>query len=171
MRAFVSPNFPHFCFSRRERLGGSLNVIVTCKAPGVTSLAAQALPSVSTSAKPRSRQIGLTLVCVLLPGHYYVPLLRAEDTSSPVIGELWSSDQTAEASHVGHGGGGPRDPILTLRAFAGPLSPAKVSCWGSFWNPPRLSPPEVVGLPASSFLVGVRDHVSWAPGLTLPVLS
>lgn len=71
------------------------------------------------------------MVCPLLPGHYYVPLLRAEDTSSPVIGELWSSDQTAETSHSG---GGPRDPVLTLRAFAGPLSPAKVSCCGSFWN-------------------------------------
>ena len=69
-----------------------------------------------------------------LPGHYYVPLLRAEDTSSPVIGELWSSDHTGEVSHIGHSGGGPRDPVLTLRAFAGPLSPSKVSVCGSFWN-------------------------------------
>ncbi|KAK2500445.1 hypothetical protein MC885_016422 [Smutsia gigantea] len=73
-----------------------------------------------------------------LKGHYYVPLLRAEDTSSPVIGELWSSDQTAEASHVGHSGGDPRDPVLTLRAFAGPLSPSKAEDFRRLWKtPPR----------------------------------
>ncbi|XP_072809155.1 ankyrin repeat and LEM domain-containing protein 2 [Vicugna pacos] len=73
-----------------------------------------------------------------LKGHYYVPLLRAEDTSSPVIGELWSSDQTNEASHVSHSGGGPRDPVLTLRAFVGPLSPSKAEDFRRLWKtPPR----------------------------------
>ncbi|XP_047552817.1 ankyrin repeat and LEM domain-containing protein 2 isoform X1 [Lutra lutra] len=73
-----------------------------------------------------------------LQGHYYVPLLRAEDTSSPVIGELWSSDQTTETSHIGHGGGGRRDPVLTLRAFAGPLSPSKAEDFRKLWKtPPR----------------------------------
>ncbi|XP_063568439.1 ankyrin repeat and LEM domain-containing protein 2 isoform X4 [Pongo abelii] len=73
-----------------------------------------------------------------LKGHYYVPLLRAEDTSSPVIGELWSPDQTAEASHVSRYGGSPRDPVLTLRAFAGPLSPAKAEDFRRLWKtPPR----------------------------------
>ncbi|XP_077731239.1 ankyrin repeat and LEM domain-containing protein 2 isoform X1 [Canis aureus] len=73
-----------------------------------------------------------------LKGHYYVPLLRAEDTSSPVIGELWSSDQTTENSHIGHSGGGPRDPVLTLRAFAGPLSPSKAEDFRRLWKtPPR----------------------------------
>uniref|UniRef100_A0A2K5DWE7 Ankyrin repeat and LEM domain-containing protein 2 n=1 Tax=Aotus nancymaae TaxID=37293 RepID=A0A2K5DWE7_AOTNA len=73
-----------------------------------------------------------------LKGHYYVPLLRAEDTSSPVIGELWSPDQTAEASHVGRYGGSPRDPVLTLRAFVGPLSPAKAEDFRKLWKtPPR----------------------------------
>ncbi|KAM9055527.1 ankyrin repeat and LEM domain-containing protein 2 isoform 2-T2 [Megaptera novaeangliae] len=73
-----------------------------------------------------------------LKGHYYVPLLRAEDTSSPVIGELWSSDHTGEVSHIGHSGGGPRDPILTLRAFAGPLSPSKAEDFRRLWKtPPR----------------------------------
>ncbi|XP_032127270.1 ankyrin repeat and LEM domain-containing protein 2 isoform X1 [Sapajus apella] len=73
-----------------------------------------------------------------LKGHYYVPLLRAEDTSSPVIGELWSPDQTAEASQVGRYGGSPRDPVLTLRAFAGPLSPAKAEDFRKLWKtPPR----------------------------------
>uniref|UniRef100_A0A8D2CQR2 Ankyrin repeat and LEM domain-containing protein 2 n=1 Tax=Sciurus vulgaris TaxID=55149 RepID=A0A8D2CQR2_SCIVU len=73
-----------------------------------------------------------------LKGHYYVPLLRAEDTSSPVIGELWSSDQTAEASHASHCGGDPREPVLTLRAFAGPLSPSKAEDFRRLWKtPPR----------------------------------
>ncbi|XP_036290225.1 ankyrin repeat and LEM domain-containing protein 2 isoform X2 [Pipistrellus kuhlii] len=73
-----------------------------------------------------------------LKGHYYVPLLRAEDTSSPVIGELWSPDQTAETAHVSHGGGSPRDPVLTLRAFAGPMSPAKARDFRRLWKtPPR----------------------------------
>uniref|UniRef100_A0A2I2YSH9 Ankyrin repeat and LEM domain-containing protein 2 n=1 Tax=Gorilla gorilla gorilla TaxID=9595 RepID=A0A2I2YSH9_GORGO len=73
-----------------------------------------------------------------LKGHYYVPLLRAEDTSSPVIGELWSPDQTAEASHISRYGGSPRDPVLTLRAFAGPLSPAKAEDFRKLWKtPPR----------------------------------
>ncbi|XP_021564076.1 ankyrin repeat and LEM domain-containing protein 2 isoform X2 [Carlito syrichta] len=72
-----------------------------------------------------------------LQGHYYVPLLRAEDTS-PVIGELWSSDQTAEVSHVSRYGGSPRDPVLTLRAFAGPLSPSKAEDFRKLWKtPPR----------------------------------
>lgn len=87
-----------------------------------------------------SEQVPVAPVCVLLPGHFYVPLLRAEDTSSPVIGELWSSDQTAEAPHTSHGGGGPRDPVLTLSAFVGPLSPAKVSCCGGFRDQPPAVP-------------------------------
>ncbi|XP_045152785.1 ankyrin repeat and LEM domain-containing protein 2 [Echinops telfairi] len=73
-----------------------------------------------------------------LQGHCYVPLLRAEDTSSPVIGELWSSDQTAEAPLTGRFGGSPCDPILTLRAFAGPLSPSKAEEFRKLWKtPPR----------------------------------
>ncbi|XP_006901069.1 PREDICTED: ankyrin repeat and LEM domain-containing protein 2 [Elephantulus edwardii] len=73
-----------------------------------------------------------------LQGHYYVPLLRAEDTSSPVIGELWSSDQTADALPTSRFGGSPRDPILTLRAFAGPLSPSKAEEFRKLWKtPPR----------------------------------
>uniref|UniRef100_K9J3B2 Ankyrin repeat and LEM domain-containing protein 2 n=1 Tax=Desmodus rotundus TaxID=9430 RepID=K9J3B2_DESRO len=73
-----------------------------------------------------------------LKGHYYVPLLRAEDMSSPVIGELWSSDQTAEAFRISRGGSSPMDPVLTLRAFAGPLSPAKAEGFRRLWKtPPR----------------------------------
>lgn len=73
-----------------------------------------------------------------LKGHYYVPLLRAEDSSSPVIGELWSADQAAEHSLNHHSFGGPRDPVLTLRAFVGPLSPSKAEDFRRLWKtPPR----------------------------------
>ncbi|XP_051017728.1 ankyrin repeat and LEM domain-containing protein 2 isoform X2 [Acomys russatus] len=73
-----------------------------------------------------------------LMGHYYVPLLRAEDTSSPVIGELWSSDQRAEASNADHCRSSPRDPVMTLRAFVGPLSPSKAEDFRKLWKtPPR----------------------------------
>ncbi|XP_048199171.1 ankyrin repeat and LEM domain-containing protein 2 [Perognathus longimembris pacificus] len=73
-----------------------------------------------------------------LKGHYYVPLLRAEDTSSPIIGELWSSDQTAEASQASYCRGGPKDSMLTLRAFVGPLSPSKAEDFRKLWKtPPR----------------------------------
>ncbi|XP_012927329.1 ankyrin repeat and LEM domain-containing protein 2 isoform X2 [Heterocephalus glaber] len=73
-----------------------------------------------------------------LQGHYYVPLLRADNTSSPVIGELWSSAQTAEALPAGRCGANPRDPVQTVRAFAGPLSPAKAEDFRKLWKtPPR----------------------------------
>ncbi|KAK7806438.1 hypothetical protein U0070_017975 [Myodes glareolus] len=72
-----------------------------------------------------------------LMGHYYVPLLRAEDTS-PVIGELWSSDQKAETSNADHYRSSPRDPVMTLRAFVGPLSPSKAEDFRKLWKtPPR----------------------------------
>ncbi|XP_060048675.1 ankyrin repeat and LEM domain-containing protein 2 [Erinaceus europaeus] len=73
----------------------------------------------------------------LLMGHYYVPLLRAED-SPPVIGELWSADQTAADSPVCHRAGSPRDPAPTLRAYVGPLNPSKAENFRRLWKtPPR----------------------------------
>ncbi|KAK2090703.1 Ankyrin repeat and LEM domain-containing protein 2 [Saguinus oedipus] len=78
--------------------------------------------SKTSSVEPKER------IREYLKGHYYVPLLRAEDTSSP----------TAEASHVGCYGGSPRDPVLTLRAFTGPPSPAKAEDFLKLWKtPPR----------------------------------
>ncbi|KAH0502299.1 Ankyrin repeat and LEM domain-containing protein 2 [Microtus ochrogaster] len=72
-----------------------------------------------------------------LMGHYYVPLLRAEDTS-PVIGELWCSDQKAETANAEHYRSSPRDPVMTLRAFVGPLSPSKAEDFRKLWKtPPR----------------------------------
>ncbi|XP_038618329.1 ankyrin repeat and LEM domain-containing protein 2 [Tachyglossus aculeatus] len=75
-----------------------------------------------------------------LKGHYYVPLLRAEDNSSPVIGSPWSLDQTEDSLHpaISRFGGSPKDPLLTVRAFAGPMSPSKAEDFHRRWKtPPR----------------------------------
>ncbi|XP_030316155.1 ankyrin repeat and LEM domain-containing protein 2 isoform X1 [Calypte anna] len=76
-----------------------------------------------------------------LKGQYYVPLLRAEDNSSaPVIGAPWSPDQTDESPQrtLSKYPGSPKDPVLSLRAFAGPMSPSKAEEFRRLWKtPPR----------------------------------
>ncbi|NWI09411.1 ANKL2 protein, partial [Crypturellus soui] len=76
-----------------------------------------------------------------LQGRYYVPLLRADDNSSaPVIGAPWSPDQTDDSPQTSlpmyHGS--PKDPVLSIRAFAGPMSPSKAEEFRRLWKtPPR----------------------------------
>ncbi|NWX97084.1 ANKL2 protein, partial [Nothoprocta ornata] len=76
-----------------------------------------------------------------LQGRYYVPLLRADDNSSaPVIGAPWSPDQTDNSPQTSlpmyHGS--PKDPVLSIRAFAGPMSPSKAEEFRRLWKtPPR----------------------------------
>ena len=57
-----------------------------------------------------------------------MPLIRSEDnTAQPVIGTPWSPEHT-------RGGGvgtpptswGPKDPLMAVKACAGPMTPAKV---------------------------------------------
>ncbi|NXY84473.1 ANKL2 protein, partial [Alcedo cyanopectus] len=76
-----------------------------------------------------------------LKGQYYVPLLRAEDNSSaPVIGAPWSPDQTDESPQriLSKYTGSPKDPVLSIRAFAGPMSPSKAEEFRRLWKtPPR----------------------------------
>ncbi|XP_043916604.1 ankyrin repeat and LEM domain-containing protein 2 [Protopterus annectens] len=71
----------------------------------------------------------------------YIPLLRAEDNSvAPVIGTPWSPDPCDTMSFVtGHRHlGSPKDPVLAVRAFAGPLSPSKAEEFRRIWKtPPR----------------------------------
>ncbi|KAG8455961.1 hypothetical protein GDO86_001957 [Hymenochirus boettgeri] len=73
-----------------------------------------------------------------LKGHYYVPLLRAEDNvSSPVIGTPWSPEQPDIIS-TARFSGSPKDPLLAVRAFAGPMSPSKAEDFRKIWKtPPR----------------------------------
>uniref|UniRef100_A0A8C9F7S7 ANKLE2 third alpha/beta domain-containing protein n=1 Tax=Pavo cristatus TaxID=9049 RepID=A0A8C9F7S7_PAVCR len=76
-----------------------------------------------------------------LKGRFYVPLLRADDNSSaPVIGAPWSPDQTDESPQAAlpKRMGSPKDPVLSVRAFAGPMSPSKAEEFRRLWKtPPR----------------------------------
>ncbi|NWR33922.1 ANKL2 protein, partial [Tachuris rubrigastra] len=76
-----------------------------------------------------------------LKGVYYVPLMRAEDNSSaPVIGVPWSPDQTDDGPQrtLFKYPGSPKDPVLSIRAFAGPMSPSKAEEFRRLWKtPPR----------------------------------
>ncbi|NXP06961.1 ANKL2 protein, partial [Thinocorus orbignyianus] len=76
-----------------------------------------------------------------LKGQYYVPLLRAEDNSSaPVIGAPWSPDQMDDGPQrtLSKYTGSPKDPVLSIRAFAGPMSPSKAEEFRRLWKtPPR----------------------------------
>ncbi|XP_063820775.1 ankyrin repeat and LEM domain-containing protein 2 isoform X2 [Pseudophryne corroboree] len=73
-----------------------------------------------------------------LKGQFYVPLLRAEDNSSfPVIGIPWSPEQPDILSQPRYCGS-PKDPLLAVRAFAGPMSPSKAEDFRRTWKtPPR----------------------------------
>ncbi|NXX79866.1 ANKL2 protein, partial [Urocolius indicus] len=76
-----------------------------------------------------------------LQGQYYVPLLKAEDNSSaPVIGAPWSPDHTDDSPQraLSKYPGSPKDPVLSIRAFAGPMSPSKAEEFHRLWKtPPR----------------------------------
>ncbi|XP_076587870.1 ankyrin repeat and LEM domain-containing protein 2 isoform X2 [Chaetodon auriga] len=69
----------------------------------------------------------------------YVPLLRATDnTSQPIIGELWSPESSESLSLIQRHTRSPMDPVMTVTAFAGPLSPSKANDFRRSWKtPPR----------------------------------
>ncbi|XP_039188324.1 ankyrin repeat and LEM domain-containing protein 2 [Crotalus tigris] len=76
-----------------------------------------------------------------LEGQCYVPLFRAEDNATaPVIAAPWSPDQTESSPlpSLPRFFGSPKDPLLTVRAYAGPLSPSKAEDFRRLWKtPPR----------------------------------
>ncbi|XP_063068842.1 ankyrin repeat and LEM domain-containing protein 2 [Engraulis encrasicolus] len=86
-----------------------------------------------------------TKISEYLEDRFYVPLLRAADnTLQPVIGSPWSpsqgplSDSTLGHHHHHEGVGTPRDPTMTLTAFAGPLTASKADEFHKLWKtPPR----------------------------------
>lgn len=69
----------------------------------------------------------------------YVPLLRASDnTSQPVIGAPWSPEASESLSLIQRHTRSPMDPLMTVTAFAGPLSPSKADDFRRSWKtPPR----------------------------------
>ncbi|XP_041058902.1 ankyrin repeat and LEM domain-containing protein 2 [Carcharodon carcharias] len=74
-----------------------------------------------------------------LQDRYYVPLLRDTDNSCPaVIGSPWSPDQSAKlhCTSLSRHTGNPTDPIMEVRAFAGPMSPSKAEEFRRVWKTP-----------------------------------
>ncbi|XP_061528970.1 ankyrin repeat and LEM domain-containing protein 2 isoform X1 [Phycodurus eques] len=71
----------------------------------------------------------------------YIPLLRAADnTSQPVIGAPWSPEASETLSLIQQHAKNPLDPLMTVAAFAGPLSPSKASDFRRSWKTlPRTS--------------------------------
>uniref|UniRef100_A0A673HIA6 Ankyrin repeat and LEM domain-containing protein 2 n=1 Tax=Sinocyclocheilus rhinocerous TaxID=307959 RepID=A0A673HIA6_9TELE len=72
-----------------------------------------------------------------LEDRLYIPLLRATDNSSqPVIGAPWSPEPMENQSP--RLPRSPKDPVMAVRAFAGPLSPSKADEFRRAWKtPPR----------------------------------
>lgn len=97
--------------------------------------------SVICERKNRSKDVKQKIL-QYLEDRFYVPLLRAEDnTLPPVIGAPWcpgaqeSCDQSLEQDRVMDS---PKNPIMTIRAFVGPLSSAKAEEFQRRWKtPPR----------------------------------
>ncbi|KAK0150246.1 Ankyrin repeat and LEM domain-containing protein 2 [Merluccius polli] len=71
----------------------------------------------------------------------FIPLLRATDNSSqPIIGAPWSPEPSETFSHSlsPRFARSPMDPLMTVKAFAGPLSPSKADAFRRAWKtPPR----------------------------------
>ncbi|XP_061673914.1 ankyrin repeat and LEM domain-containing protein 2 isoform X2 [Syngnathoides biaculeatus] len=69
----------------------------------------------------------------------YIPLLRAADnTSQPIIGAPWSPEASESLSLIQRHAKSPLDPLMTVAAFAGPLSPSKAGDFRRSWKtPPR----------------------------------
>uniref|UniRef100_A0A665X340 Ankyrin repeat and LEM domain-containing protein 2 n=1 Tax=Echeneis naucrates TaxID=173247 RepID=A0A665X340_ECHNA len=69
----------------------------------------------------------------------YIPLLRAIDnTSQPIIGAPWSPESSENLSLIHRHTRSPMDPLMTVTAFAGPLSPSKADDFRRSWKtPPR----------------------------------
>ncbi|KAM7018293.1 ankyrin repeat and LEM domain-containing protein 2 isoform 1-T2 [Tautogolabrus adspersus] len=78
-------------------------------------------------------------ICDYLEDRCYIPLLRATDnTSQPIIGALWSPESSESLSQIQWHSRSPMDPLMTVTAFAGPLSPSKANDFRRSWKtPPR----------------------------------
>ncbi|KAI4878361.1 hypothetical protein NFI96_014003 [Prochilodus magdalenae] len=76
-----------------------------------------------------------------LEDRFFVPLLRATDnTLNPVIGVPWApgSSESADPSFGPALVEDPKNPVMTIRAFAGPLNPLKAEEFHKLWKtPPR----------------------------------
>lgn len=62
---------------------------------------------------------------------------KAEDTFSPVIGDLWPSEKRVEVYKADQLRNSPKDPVITLRAFIRPLSSSKAEDFQKLWKTPH----------------------------------
>ncbi|OWF45782.1 Ankyrin repeat and LEM domain-containing protein 2 [Mizuhopecten yessoensis] len=73
----------------------------------------------------------------LLEGQYYVPLVRSEDnTTQPVIGPPWSPDSKNPAMNVPFSSWSPKDPLMAVKACAGPMTPSRAEQFHKQWTTP-----------------------------------
>ncbi|XP_056152518.1 ankyrin repeat and LEM domain-containing protein 2 [Lampris incognitus] len=90
--------------------------------------------------KNKTREVKLK-ICDYLEDRCYIPLLRATDNSfQPIIGASWSPESSESHSHsvIPWQARCPIDPVMTVKAFAGPLSPSKANDFRRAWKtPPR----------------------------------
>nr|XP_046241698.1 ankyrin repeat and LEM domain-containing protein 2 [Scatophagus argus]XP_046241699.1 ankyrin repeat and LEM domain-containing protein 2 [Scatophagus argus]XP_046241700.1 ankyrin repeat and LEM domain-containing protein 2 [Scatophagus argus]XP_046241701.1 ankyrin repeat and LEM domain-containing protein 2 [Scatophagus argus]XP_046241702.1 ankyrin repeat and LEM domain-containing protein 2 [Scatophagus argus] len=90
------------------------------------------------SRKNKTQEVKLK-ISEYLEDRCYIPLLRATDnTSQPIIGAPWSPESSEGLSLIQRHARSPIDPVMTVTAFAGPLSPSKADdFWRSWKTPPR----------------------------------
>ena len=70
---------------------------------------------------------------IYFPGQYFVPLLRSEDNSSqPFIGTPWSPESSRCGVNLPPMSWSPKDPLMAVKACAGPMTPSKVECHNFF---------------------------------------
>lgn len=90
------------------------------------------------SRKNKTEDIKLKIIDYL-EDRCYVPLLRAADnTCQPIIGAPWSPESSESITLTHCHMRSPIDPMMTVTAFAGPLSPSKADDFRRTWKtPPR----------------------------------
>ncbi|GCC28725.1 hypothetical protein chiPu_0007159 [Chiloscyllium punctatum] len=111
-------------------------------------------PDISKFAKNKCGQTPVEVICErsknkseelkekireFLQDRYYVPLLRDIDNSCPpIIGSPWSPDQSSEqhCTSLSRHTGNPKDPVMEVRAFAGPMPPSKAEEFRRVWKTP-----------------------------------
>ncbi|XP_061189226.1 ankyrin repeat and LEM domain-containing protein 2-like [Saccostrea echinata] len=79
----------------------------------------------------------------LMEGQFFVPLLRSEDNSSqPFIGIPWSPESSRSTVNLPPLSWSPKDPLMAVKACAGPMTPSKANLFHKRWNTPPSNSPD-----------------------------
>uniref|UniRef100_A0A673IUW3 Ankyrin repeat and LEM domain-containing protein 2 n=1 Tax=Sinocyclocheilus rhinocerous TaxID=307959 RepID=A0A673IUW3_9TELE len=96
--------------------------------------------AVTCERKNKSKEVKQRIM-EYLEGLFYVPLLRAADnTLHPVIGAPWclaSPESCHQLNRPDRMMESPKNPIMTVKAFAGPLNSSKAEEFHRLWKTPR----------------------------------